>query len=321
MMGKIKNVTVLMAVYNDSGFVKGSIKSILNQTHRDFEFIIINDGSDDNGKTGELIKSFKDQRIIYKKIPHKGLAGALNYGLGISSFDHIARIDADDLNTKDRLEKQIAFLNSDKGAGVDISASWSVYFDSADRIIFLHKPPSTDPAIKKFLDLHNPLNHSSVIFRKDRIMASGGYNENFGSYEDFELWFRLRDKVKFHIDKEVLVYNRLRPGSIMDKGSTRNIYDLLFKNAERNMGYSKTASDKKYWMNILFWIEYFYGNKAKARKYYTDEITFRKTLAYLNTFLPENEFRKLKDKRFRLRITGGININKKYKEELKFLLQ
>ncbi|MCB0727037.1 MAG: glycosyltransferase [Ignavibacteriae bacterium] len=320
-MSKIKNVTVLMAVYNDSGYAAGSIKSILNQTHRDFEFIIINDGSDDNDKTEEVIKSFKDPRIIYRKIPHKGLAGALNFGLKISSFDLVARIDADDLNTKDRLEKQISFLNSDKGSDVDISSSWSVYFNKADRIIFLHKPPSTDQAIRKFLDLHNPLNHSSVMFRKNKVIASGGYNENFGSYEDFELWFRLKDKVKFHIDKEVLVYNRLRPDSIMDKGSTKNIYDLLFKNAERNMKNSKTASDKKYWMNNLFWIEYFYGNKLKARKYYIDDITFRKSLAYINTFLPEDEFRKLKDKRLRLRITGGMNINKKYKEELKSLLQ
>ncbi|MEZ4823137.1 MAG: glycosyltransferase [Ignavibacteria bacterium] len=320
-MRKIKNVTVLMAVYNDSGYAAGSIKSILNQTHRDFEFIIINDGSDDNDKTEEVIKSFKDPRIIYRKIPHKGLAGALNFGLKISSFDLVARIDADDLNTKDRLEKQISFLNSDKGSDVDISSSWSVYFNKADRIIFLHKPPSTDQAIRKFLDLHNPLNHSSVMFRKDKVIASGGYNEDFGSYEDFELWYRLKDKVKFHIDKEVFVYNRLRPDSIMDKGSTKNIYDLLFTNAERNMKNSITASDKKYWMNNLFWIEYFYGNKLKARKYYIDDITFRKSLAYINTFLPEDEFRKLKDKRLRLRITGGMNISKKYKEELKSLLQ
>ncbi|MEZ4689441.1 MAG: glycosyltransferase [Ignavibacteria bacterium] len=249
------------------------------------------------------------------------MAGALNFGLKISSFDLVARIDADDLNTKDRLEKQISFLNSDKGSDVDISSSWSVYFNKADRIIFLHKPPSTDQAIRKFLDLHNPLNHSSVMFRKDKVIASGGYNEDFGSYEDFELWYRLKDKVKFHIDKEVFVYNRLRPDSIMDKGSTKNIYDLLFTNAERNMKNSITASDKKYWMNNLFWIEYFYGNKLKARKYYIDDITFRKSLAYINTFLPEDEFRKLKDKRLRLRITGGMNISKKYKEELKSLLQ
>jgi glycosyltransferase involved in cell wall biosynthesis len=319
-MIKIKNVTVLLAVYNESEFITGSVNSILNQSHRDFEFIIIDDGSDDNGKTEEAISGFKDRRIIYRKISHRGLAGALNYGLGISSYDYIARIDADDLNTPDRLKKQITFLNSDKGADTDISASWSVYFNSKNRILFLHKPPSADAAIKKFLNLHNPLNHSSVIFRKEAVLSYGGYDENFGCYEDFELWYRLKDNVKFHIEKDVLVYNRIRPDSIMDKGITENIYKLLFRNAAVKFQNSTSASDRKYWKNILFWVEYFYGSKIRARKYFVDDITFRKSIAYINTFLPEDEFRKLKDKRLRLRITGGLNIDKKYKEELRTLL-
>jgi len=320
-MRKIKDITVLMAVYNDAEYVSGAVRSILNQTHRDFEFVIINDGSDDNDRTEEIILSLKDPRINYKKILHKGLAGALNVGLEISSYDYIARLDADDLNTADRLHRQIAFLNSDKGSDTDILASRSVYFDSRNRILFLHKPPSTDLAIKKFLNLHNPLNHSSVIFRKGLIMSAGGYDENFGSYEDFELWFRIKDKVTFHICKDVLVYNRLRPGSIMDKSNPDSIYRLLFDNAVINLESSTSSADKKYWNNILFWAEYFYGSKIRARKYYRDDITFRKSLAYINTFLPEDEFRKLKDKRFRLRISGGMNIDNKYKEELRSLLQ
>lgn len=320
-MRKIKDITVLMAVYNDSVFVSGAIRSILNQTHEDYEFVIIDDGSDDNGRTEEVILSFKDPRIVYRRIPHTGLAGALNYGIKVSSFEYIARIDSDDLNTPDRLQKQIDFLNSDNGADTDVSASRSVYFNNKNRILFLHKPPATDAAIKKFLNLHNPLNHSSVIFRKESIVSAGGYDENFGSYEDFELWYRLKDKATFHIDKEVLVYNRLRPNSIMDKSSTGNIYKLLYNNARDSFESSSTTAKKKYWNNILFWVEYFYGSKIRARKHYRDDITFRKSLAYINTFLPEDEFRKLKDKRFRLRISGGMNIDNKYKEELRSLLQ
>ena len=71
---KIKDITVLMAVYNDAEYVSGAVRSILNQTHRDFEFVIINDGSDDNDRTEEIILSLKDPRINYKKILHKGLA-------------------------------------------------------------------------------------------------------------------------------------------------------------------------------------------------------------------------------------------------------
>ncbi len=189
MSEKIKHITVLMTVYNDSRYLKSSVRSILNQTFRDFEFLIVDDGSDD--KPEEVINEFRDSRIVLKKIKHAGLAGALNYGLRNSSGEWIARIDADDLSTENRLKSQVDFLNTNKHT--DVLSSWSVYFSNKNEILFPLRTPVSDPDIKTFLNLHNPVNHSAVIFSKNKILADGGYNEAYKSYEDFELWLRMRD--------------------------------------------------------------------------------------------------------------------------------
>lgn len=312
----IKKITVLMAAYNDSQYIGSAVRSILNQSFSEFEFLIIDDGSTDS--TENIIENFKDKRIAYHKISHRGLAAALNFGLNISGNEWIARIDADDLSTEDRLKKQIDFLNSH--GEIDVLSGWSVYFNEQNEILFKLKTPVSDGKIREFLNLHNPVNHSSVIFNRDKILKEGGYNEKFGTYEDFELWFRLKDKLHFRILPEILVYTRFRESSMTGRGSKRKICRMLRKNAEDHLKSSSSAEGKKYWNNILFWIEYFYGNKENARRYFSEDITLKKSLAYLNTFLPGNGFEKLTGLRIRQRLNTGYRIKKKYSEELKKLL-
>ena len=310
-------ITVLMAVYNDAEYLKYSVRSILNQTFKDFEFLIIDDGSTDNPE--EVLNSFKDSRINYKKIKHKGLAGALNFGLSVSSGDWIARIDADDVNTKSRLSKQIEAIRM--SPETDVISSWSVYFSNRNKIKFFIKTPEDDKSIKRFLDLHNPVNHSSVIFKKKHIVIEGGYNENFRCYEDFELWFRLREKLTFKILPSYLVYTRLRDDSLTKIEDKQNIYNMLIENAELNYGKIEDKAVKDYWRNILFWTEYFYGEKDKSRKYMTSDFTFKKTLAFLNTYMPDKAFNNITGLRLRYRLQSKIMNQKKYKEELEELIR
>lgn len=312
-----KKITVLMSVYNDSKFVKHSVLSILNQTYKDFEFLIIDDGSEDD--TESIINDFKDSRIVYKKIRHSGLASALNFGIKNSTGDLIARIDADDLNTASRLHAQIDFIN--KNPGYDVVSSWSVYFKEPKKILFLLKTPVDDPEIKKFLNLHNPVNHSSVIFNKRKIIENGGYNENFECYEDFELWFRLKDQLKFKIIPEYLTYTRLHPLSMSHKKKKDKIHSMLIKNALLNSELEKDADSIKYWKETLFRIEYFYGDKRKSRKYLPDKLTAKNALEYLNTFLPEDKFNDLLELRLRYRIESKFKNLSVYEKELEKLLK
>ncbi|MEO8398860.1 MAG: glycosyltransferase [Ignavibacteriaceae bacterium] len=305
-----------MSTYNDSTFVSYSVKSILNQTFKDFEFLIIDDGSSDN--TDEILSKFNDSRIVYKKISHTGLAGALNFGLQNSTGDWIARIDADDLNDSNRLKTQLDFHNTNPQ--YDVIGSWSAYFNLKNQIQFILRPPAEDKEIKTFLNLHNPLNHSSVFFSKDKILSEGGYDESYESYEDFELWFRLKNKLKFKIMPEVLVYTLQRKDSLTKISGKNKIYGFLYSNASENLNKAKSAGDKRFWNNILFWIEYFYGLKSESRKYYTKDITFRKSLAYINTFLSENTFEKIVDLRLRYRMQTKLTDKEKYKKELEKLI-
>ncbi len=313
---RIKHITVLMSVYNDSEYIKASIQSVLNQTFKDFEFLIIDDGSNDNPE--EIINEFKDSRIVLIKIKHLGLGGALNYGLKISTGDWISRIDADDLNTTTRLKSQLDFLNSNNH--IDVLSSWSVYFNDKNKILFSLSTPVTDKEIKAFLNLHNPVNHSSVFFNKNKILSSGGYNESYSSYEDFELWFRMREQLTFGTIPEFLVFTRVRSNSLTQTGSRKQIYELLNTNAEANLKNSPDAYEKKYWNKILFWIEYFYGDKDRSRNYFSKDITAKKFLAYLSTFLPENWFKKLIGLRIRQRL-GSYRTRKKFKAELNNLIK
>ena len=104
------SISVIMPVYNGEKFLREAIDSILTQSFKDFELIIINDGSKDNSKL--IIDSFDDERIIYVEQENKGLATALNHGISYSKGEFIARMDADDISMPYRLMKQYLFFRS-----------------------------------------------------------------------------------------------------------------------------------------------------------------------------------------------------------------
>lgn len=316
-MNADSGITVLMSVYNDAEYIPYAIKSILNQTYKEFEFLIIDDGSTD--ETEEIIHAYKDSRIVYKRISHRGLAGALNFGMKISSYSWIARIDADDMNSADRLSVQSDFTKWNPG--YDVISSWSVYFKNKNKIQFFIKTPEDDEGIKKFLNLHNPINHSSVLFRKNKIMDEKGYDRNLDCYEDFELWFRLRNKLRFRILPQFLVYTRLRPNSLTSGKSKNKIYKMLMDNAEININKFPDRKSTSYWSNLLFWIEYFYGDKSKARKYLTKDFTVKKAIASLNSLLPEQAFRNITGLRLKYRLQSKLIGQNKYKKELNNLAE
>ena len=98
-------ITVLMPVYNSERTINASIKSVLNQSYRNFDFIIVNDGSTDG--TDSIIRSFKDDRIKYFVREHKGRSAASNFAISKAETEYVARIDSDDLFFKDKLKKQV----------------------------------------------------------------------------------------------------------------------------------------------------------------------------------------------------------------------
>lgn len=304
-----------MPVYNGSRYILQSIGSILNQTMKDFELVIIDDGSTDN--TEQLIYGIKDSRIKYHRTEHKGLSAALNTGIKFCSSDWIARMDSDDISVPQRLEKQINFIQNNPI--YDIISCWSVYFRDPDKPLFLLRTPISHAEITNSLNLHNPINHSGVFYRKKLIMENP-YREDLLKNEDFELFFRLRDKARFSNIPEFLIYTRVRPNSKSYSIRDEKIYNMLFSNAFHNLINSTSRGQAFYWTDVISWIEFFHGDKTKARKYFKKFPSFRNLTAYITTFLPQKTFDKFTALRLKYRIRYLFEKRKYFRQKLKLLL-
>lgn len=181
-------VSVIMSVYNGEKYLRESIESILGQTFKDFEFIIINDGSTD--KSENIIKSFNDPRIKLISRSNKGLVASLNEGIEKSLGKYIARMDSDDISESERLEKQINFLKSNPD--ISVVGSWAKKINENSQIIEeMNYPPAKNKEIKKYSLFHNPFIHPSIMFKKEIIKKIGLYNPFFKNAEDYEFWSRV----------------------------------------------------------------------------------------------------------------------------------
>lgn len=203
-------VSVIMPVYNGERFLRESIESVLNQSFPDFEFIIINDGSKDNSLN--IIKEYgnKDNRIKIIDQENTGIVGALNNALKISKGEFIARMDADDISEKERLEKQYDFLQKEKAY---LCGTWAKIIDENGRETGqkFNYPKKKWLQNKFYLIRGNPFIHPSVLFSKkiyDREKDDqGNLYRNFKHVEDYELWSRLVPKYRsVNIDEYLLKY-------------------------------------------------------------------------------------------------------------------
>ncbi len=175
-----------MAVYNGQPFLFEAINSVLQQSFDDFEFIIINDGSQDD--TEEIIASFSDQRIhCITNEKNCGLTVSLNKGLTLCRGDYVARFDSDDICMPDRFAAQVSFLNAHSDVG--ICGSWADIISEQGRHVARTLTQSND--IKCALLFGNVLVHSSVMFRRIIHGKKIRYNKSFDYAEDYELWTRM----------------------------------------------------------------------------------------------------------------------------------
>ena len=198
-------LTVLMPVHNGERYLRDAVASILGQTFRDFEFVIVDDGSTDG--TAAILASFDDPRIRVIASPScEGIARALNRGLAASSAPLVARQDADDLSHPRRLELQLAFLRDHPHV---------VLLGTQVRLIG-HRTAlgwwraRTHDGIRFQSMFDNPFIHGSVVFRRD---AAGAYDASLASAEDYDLWSRIAAAHRVANLPQKLVHYRIHPGS------------------------------------------------------------------------------------------------------------
>src|SRR3990170_293893 len=184
-------VTVLMPVYNGGEYLKLSIESILSQTYKDFELLIINDCSTDNSM--EVIQSFNDSRIVVHSNPvNMGQTKSLNVGLRLAKGKYIAVNDADDLSLPQRIEKQLKFIL--KNPQYVVVGTSAFIMNRAGRVKRSFLKSIDYREILLGILNNTPVIHGSVIMNKDVILSQGGYDEEFRICQDYALWSSLMQK-------------------------------------------------------------------------------------------------------------------------------
>jgi len=192
---QVPEISVLMSCYNAERWLAEAIESVLTQSFKDFEFIIVNDGSSDS--TSEVIAkySMQDPRIVVINKPNSGLADSLNRGIRKARGKWIARIDADDICEVNRLKHQLAYIL--KHQDTVLLGSGFVEIDHLGRFVKEHNFPPYHAKLVHRLERHQAFfAHSSAFYKTSVVQALGGYRICFKAAQDWDLWLRLSEMGK-----------------------------------------------------------------------------------------------------------------------------
>ncbi len=184
-------VSIVMSVYNDATRLSCAVESVLAQSFRDFEFIIVDDGSADDSQM--ILKEYakQDSRIQILEQENAGLTRALIRGCSQARGQYIARQDADDFSYPTRLATLVELMQADDPLA--LVASWSETVGPVGELLYVSRRETAPEAARQRLleDIVGPPGHGSAMFRRDAYEAVGGYRESFYYCQDYDLWLRL----------------------------------------------------------------------------------------------------------------------------------
>lgn len=236
-------VSIIIPVYNAEKYLEHTLKSIINQTFKDFEVIAIDDGSID--ESYEILKKYSsiDSRFKVLTRENRGLAKTLNQAIQLSSSPLIARIDADDIMMSERLETQVKLFDD---SNIVLCGSSAIYITQSSIPIGYCR--TEKEVTKEKIIISNGFIHPSVMFRKHEFLLCGGYDEGLGMYfEDHLLWSKLLDFGRgINIQKPLIKY-RLHPNAISSTPYTDEYISIVRKSIENGFF---NINDKEYLLRI-----------------------------------------------------------------------
>ena len=211
------SVSVIMPIKNGMPFLQDSVRSIINQTYTDWKLIAILNGSTDDSY--KYLKSIKDSRIIIYDLEDIGLIKALNFGLTKVVTEFVARMDADDISHPNRFEKQVEFLRYNRN--ISLVGTLGKYFGSIkNKNIIINVPLTHNSILNSMLNCRMAIIHASIMFRNGIVK---NYSNEYSSCEDFELFLRISNEVKFANLKDYLYYIRVSDSSIISRNLTKSM--------------------------------------------------------------------------------------------------
>lgn len=240
-----------MSVFNGGKYLNDAIKSILNQTFENFEFLIINDGSTDATKT--LLAGYDDPRIcVVHNEKNIGLARSLNKGLELARGKYVARMDSDDISLPQRLERQVKFMNANQ----NIAICGTFVRVKSEREILISKYPTTPADVKCRLMFGPSLAHPSAIFRtSDFNKFNLRYDPNLIRAQDYDLWVRASRHLDISNLNEVLLVYRVHDEQVSQKhkGPQKNIANEIRLIILETMGIIPTSAEKEIHQSLAFY--------------------------------------------------------------------
>jgi glycosyltransferase involved in cell wall biosynthesis len=205
-------ISVLMAVQHAGQFLEPALRSLANQTFRNFELIIIDNNSRDGTDRVMAEWAAKDERIRTYRQNVLGAAKCINFAASVARAPLFARLDGTDVLLPERLERQHARMQREQGLGL-LGARVDL-IDGSDNVTGRRDLPLTDEELRAFLTRGNPFVQSAVMMRRSVFEAVGGYRTGLRTSNDFDLWCRMADVTQIANMEDVLVRFRVMEGSI-----------------------------------------------------------------------------------------------------------
>ena len=276
--GNMPLVSVIIPAYNAEKFIERTLNSVLSQTYKNIEVLVVDDGSQD--RTAEIIKSIaaQDQRVILLQQPNSGVAAARNLAIQKSKGELIAPIDADDIWYTQNIEKQVqCILKSESSVG--LVYSWSIDIDEADSLTGEFRASRIEGEVYTTLLCHDFIaNASSVLIRRSCFDKVGGYDrslkeQNGQGCEDWELYLRIAEHYQFRVVPEFLVgYRKLTNSMSGDYTSMAKSRELSWKSIRQKypnipaiiyrlssssfyMNLARQSSSHGRYKSTIFWIK------------------------------------------------------------------
>ncbi|HTI80188.1 MAG TPA: glycosyltransferase family 2 protein [Acetobacteraceae bacterium] len=235
-------VSVILSVYNGAEDVPTAVASILNQSYADLELIVIDDASPSDNSAAvirSLQEELGDPRLRIELLQeNRGLAGALNHGIGLARGKYIARQDQDDVSLPERLAKQVGYLEAHSDCGLLGTRAEIRIADAPTGRRHMH--PLADAELKFAMLFNNPFVHSSVMVPRQVFDVVGLYttDRNRQPPEDYELWSRVARRFRVaNLEESLLIYrevpksmSRVGPNPFLKKLVTIGAENLAFAN-------------------------------------------------------------------------------------------
>jgi glycosyltransferase involved in cell wall biosynthesis len=268
-------VSVIIPVYNGEKYIAQAVNSVLNQTYRDFELIVVDDGSTD--RTAEILESYGD-KITYIYQDNRERSAARNKGICSCSGEYLAFLDADDMWLPHKLKQQVQLLDLSPETGLVHGIAFFIN-ESGRRIHQNGKQTigsfESGNEVYKSLLFENIIASPTVMVRRACFDKVGLFDESMTYTEDWDMWLRIAIHYRVDITRRPLAYYRINGGSLLENWKKYDVPSGRIRVLKKARNMLKHQKDLKPLINqamaFSYWwaatISYRFGDISKARKY------------------------------------------------------